>query len=195
MNADDYNIPINTSTNINWDALYIASCDKSGTWGTGSATVGAGQSDTTGSLTALDNFFNLTCYSDNPTIYPDPVFAQVLVNVEKLTLELALDSDAVPFADPTVLNWTSTFATSCTASGGAGTTWTSPAGKGTVTDQVYSETIYKAGTADPLDTGNYTFTLTCAGSGGQPDVVRQATLKVGRNPNFSEEIGNNPNNQ
>ena len=193
MTADDYNIALNGSTNINWDALYIASCDKTGQWGTGSASAGAGQSQSTGSLSNLENFFNLTCYSDNPVVYPNPVFAQVLVNVEKLTLEFALDADNVPFADPTVLNWTSTFATSCTASGGAGTTWTSPAAKGIITDNAYAETVYKAGTTEPLDTGSYTFTLTCNGASGQ-QVINQATLKVGRNPQFSEEIGNDPNN-
>lgn len=193
ISADDFNIPFNTATNITWDALYIASCTASGAW-SGSKPVGSGQIESTGTLTALENFFNLTCVSDNPAIYPDPVFDQVLVNVERLTLDFSLDQDNVPFADPTVLNWESTFATSCTASGGAGTTWTTPASKGSITDQPYSVTVYKSGSTEPLDTGNYSFTLTCDGSLGQQE-VRTAILKVGRNPNFSEDIGTNPDNQ
>jgi len=196
MTVDDDNIPINTGTNVNWDAEFVQYCNKSGQWGTGSSTIGVGQTEATGNLSNLENFFNLTCYSNNPGIYPNPVFAQVLVNVERLTLDFGLQSGNIPFSDPTVLEWTATFATSdqCTASGGAGTTWTSPAIKAAVTDVSYSETIYQAGTLEPLDTGDYTFILTCAGSAGQPDIVRQATLKVGRNPNFSEEIGTNPDN-
>lgn len=190
ISADDLNIPYNTSTTINWDAEYIASCTASGAW-SGSKSVGIGQSESSGNLTALDNYFNLTCLSDNPGTYPDPVFDQVLVNVERLTLQFALEEENVPFADPTVLEWTSTYATSCTASDGAGTTWTSPASKGIVTDQPYSETIYKAGTTEPLDPGNYSFTMTCDGTLGQEEIVT-AILKVGRNPNFSEEIGNDP---
>lgn len=190
MSVDDDNIPYNTSTNINWDALHIASCDASGAW-TGSQSVGAGQSESSGNLTALENYFNLTCYSDNPTVYPDPVFEQVLVNVERLTLEMNLQEDTIPFADPTVIEWTSTFATACTASGGAGTTWTSPASKGTTTDFPYSETIYKAGTTEPLDPGNYAFTLTCDGTLSQQE-IRTVNLKVGRNPNFSENVGDDP---
>ncbi len=194
MSVDDDNIPLNTATTINWDAEHIASCDKSGVWGTGSASVGAGQSESTGNLSDLENFFNLTCYSSYPAIYPDPVFAQVLVNVEKLTVQLSLDDESIPFADPTELTWVSTFANACTASGATETTWDSPAAKGIVTDQVYTEIIYRAGTTEPLDTGNYTFTLTCTGNVGQAPIARQATLKVGRNPKFSEEVGTNPDN-
>ena len=192
ITAADTNIPFNTSTTISWNAQFVSACTASGAW-SGSKPIGTGQSQSSGNLTNLDNYFILTCNSDNPAVYPNPVTTQVLVNVERLTLDFSLVDDVIQFTEPTEVEYVSSFANACTASGGAGTTWASPSAKGTNTDQVYTETINDATatTTSPLVTGTYQFNLTCTGSLGQTE-TRSVLLKVGRNPNFSEQIGNDP---
>ena len=193
MTTDDANIPIGTSTTINWSTRNVApgSCVASGAW-SGSKTDGENQSGSSGNLSNLENYLILTCDSGTPIEYPNPATAQVLVNVEKLTLSLTLESENIPFADPTVLNYVSTYANTCIPSDGAGTTWPGTT-IGTVTDQEYSETIYAgSGTStEALPPGTYQFTLTCNGNSGQQETA-SALLKIGRNPNFSEQIGNDP---
>lgn len=193
MFASDTNIPLNSSTTINWTTRNVepGSCVASGAW-SGARSEGVDQTASSGSLSNLENYFVLTCDSGTPDIYPDDAVAQTLVNVERLTLSFNLQADVIPFSDPTVVEYESTFANSCTASNGAGTTWPGTT-IGTNTDQEYTETIYfGSGTStEPLPSGNYQFTLTCDGSSSQQETA-SVNLKVGRNPNFSEEIGNNP---
>ena len=192
ITADDTNIPFNSSTTIRWSAEHVAQCRASGSW-SGVKPIGTNQSQSSGNLTALENFFFLECDSDNPAIYPNPVIRSVLVNVERLTLDFAIQDDVIPFTDPTVVEYESSYANSCTASNGAGTTWPTPSAKGTNTGQLYTETIYDAtatGT-QPLPPNTYQFTLTCNGTLGQTE-TRSVNLRVRRNPNFSEQIGNDP---
>ncbi len=185
ITADDTNIGFNTSTFIRWDALHIASCNASGAW-SGSKAVGSNRSQSSGNLTATSSNFSLTCVSDSPVDYPNPVFDQVTIFVEKLIVNFQALVATIPYADPAVLQWETDWANNCTASGGAGTTWTDAPFK-TSTDGIHQEEVFKTGTTEKLDPGTYSFTLTCNGNLGQQS-IQNVFIRVGRNPNFSEDF-------
>ena len=185
LTADDTNIGFNTATTIRWDALNIASCSASGAW-SGAKAVGAGRSQSSGSLTSSSNNFSLTCSSNAPLDYPTPVFALVTIFVEKLSLNFMATPSTIPYSDPALLQWETEWASSCTASGGEGTTWATVPAKA-FADGVRTQEVFKSGTTLKLDPGSYSFTLTCNGSSGQQS-IKTTVLKVGRNPNFSEDL-------
>ena len=100
----------------------------------------------------------------------DFVYTSVIPLPSAPTLTFTADSYSLPVNGATTLRWTSTDATSCTASRSpVGGTWTG--GKGAVSGQNYTEPT------GALASGLYTYALTCTNSVGV-SVTRSLTIGV-----------------
>jgi hypothetical protein len=153
INTTAASILSGTSTTINWTSTNATGCTASGGW-TGAKTTSGSQS--TGNLTA-NTTYTLTCTgvggsgsnSTTVTVTAPPA----------PTVNLAANPATVASGSSSILSWSSSNATSCTASGG----WT-----GAKTTSGSQSTA--------LLTTTTTFTLACTGAGGTTS--RSVTVTV-----------------
>ena len=133
------------ATTLTWNSTNATSCTASGGW---SGALPSSGSKSSGALTAATSFA-LACSGASGTSHP----ASVTVNVEP-TVNLSASPTSVAAGATTTLTWSSTNATGCVASGG----WSgSLAASGSKSSGALSSTT--------------TFSLTCAGPGGNSDPV------------------------
>jgi hypothetical protein len=158
LSASPSNLPFNGSTTLSWTSNNISSCTASGDW---SGSKGTSGSQTISGLTA-DSSFSLTCSGSNGS-KNDSV--SVTVAAPPLpTLSFSANLDSVAQNGSTILNWNTTNATSCTASGDwAGSKSTSG-----------SETISSL-------TVDRQFTLTCSGPDGTVNDTVNVTVVLNQN--------------
>jgi len=151
------------AASLSWSTSNATSCTGSGDTGTGvwNGSVGTASSGfSTGALTTPGNYsYTLTCSGPGGTSTP----STVIVNVNNAPPSAAVVSQftAAPTTlstgQATTLAWSSTNATSCTASGGSGADLWSGA-------MPTSSTGFSTGAI--ANTGTFTYTLTCTGPGG-----------------------------
>ncbi len=143
LTASPLSVEYNGDTILTWSSTNVSSCSAAGDWSGSKATSG---SETINALTA-NQVFTLYCIGNGGS-----ASESVSVTVQPApapTMSLSASSTNVSQGDSTTLNWSSTNATSCTASGDwSGTKATSG-----------SET-FNALTEDQV------FTLSCSGNGG-----------------------------
>jgi len=111
-----------------------------------------------------------TGYQDNPTISPaatqtlttggEIIFDILWQPIPPPTVSIAADPSTIYLGQPSTLTWSSTNATSCTASGA----WSG------------SKPLSGSEVVTPPDLGTYTYTLTCTNEGGTTS--QSATLSV-----------------
>lgn len=194
--ATDYNIPYNSSTTLVWTTENIASCTASAGdsgW-TGSIATGTNQTYGTENLTAQTTTYNMTCLSSYPTYYTQPALQTLDITVQKLLVDFyAEDDDGNKITTPTELFaytekdnislvWETEFATGgCTAGGD----WSGTK----VVPEVNNDIVNGNELATIPDGGTFTYTLSCYGEFGQ-QIDRAVTIRISRNPEFSEEITN-----
>lgn len=193
--ADDYNIPYNTSTLLRWTTQNIATCSASAGdsgWN-GAIATGTNITYTTQTLTSQDTTYNMQCMSMYPDYYPNPVLGTLEVTVQKLIVDFFVRDDSgntvpqnelIAYTNKDNINlvWETEFATrGCVASDD----WS-----GVKVSVNPAHDIVDGSEEPPIpEGGNFTFTLTCRGEYGQ-EIVRTVTIKVTKNPDFSEEITN-----
>ncbi|MEA1926461.1 MAG: hypothetical protein U9M90_04485 [Patescibacteria group bacterium] len=153
FSADLTVIPVNTSTNLNWDVSDAVSCTASGSWGGNQPLSGTYD---TGNLLS-DATYVLTCVGD----FGETNSSQVTITVaDPPELTFFADNTTIPYNTSTDLNWSSTNADSCIASG------------------AWSGDVGVFGT---YNTGNLisskTYTLQCAGPGGTAMKSVQITIE------------------
>jgi lysophospholipase L1-like esterase len=141
------------TTQLSWTTSSATSCSASGGWSGAQPPVGSA----TSSALSANTTFTLTCTgvggtgSDSKTV--------TVTAKPAPTVSLAANPTSVTSGAKTQLSWTSTNATSCTASGG----WSGgQATSGTATSGALS--------------ANTTFTLTCTGSGGTANATAAVTV-------------------
>jgi hypothetical protein len=100
----------NGSTTLKWNSTDATSCVASGDW---SGTKGTSGSEITGRLTS-DSQFTLTCSGAGSSVIET---VNVSVTTPAPTLSFSASPASVAQNDSTTLNWNSTDATSCVASG------------------------------------------------------------------------------
>jgi hypothetical protein len=147
----------NGNTTVTWSSTNATSCTASGGWSGTKATSG---SQSFSSLTA-DQTYTLSCTGSGGS-----ASQSVTVDVGSPpapTLSLSASPTSVAYNGSTTLSWSSTNATSCTASGG----WTGT--KATSGSETRSSL-----------TANATFTLACTGAGGS--VTQSASVTVASGP-------------
>ena len=150
------------TTTLTWTSTDASSCTASG--GTGSdgwagpvPVTSAGT--TVGPIgTAGNVIYTLTCSGPGGRGAPQSRSVQVnaLAPPPASVASFSASPATIPVGQSTALTWTATSATTCSASGGAGSAWMGSVGT--------SGTAFNTG---PINTaGSYAFTLTCTGPGG-----------------------------
>jgi hypothetical protein len=148
-------IPLNSSATLSWSAIYVAYCTASGDW-SGSKNAGTG-SQSTGPLTTSKTYkYTLTCKNSSGASATKTVQVNVVPPLPTVNIK-ATDKNGTSSDGPvqiyintaSTLSWTSTNATSCTASG----------------DWSGSKPTSGSGSTGNL-TLSKTYTLTCNGPGG-----------------------------
>ena len=161
LHASTTTVGVGGSATLTWSSTNATSCTASGGWSGGLATSG---SQSTGAL-SKNATFTLSCTGSGGTSQPATVS---IVAAPLPTAALSANPTVVPAGSASMLMWSSTSATSCTATGG----WTG--------------TLATSGTQTigPV-TAPTTYTLVCSGAGGTSapatatvSVVPSATLSV-----------------
>jgi plastocyanin len=152
---------------ISWTSTNTTGCTQTG--GISGGVWGGAAQPPTGSVTQLqapagDFTFNLSCQSVDPS--QSPATAQAELNIQSLTATLSPASVSVTTGSSFTLTWSSTAATSCTASGGGanGASWSGAVN----TSGTLTQTATTAGT--------YTYTLVCGADG--MEVNQDAVITV-----------------
>ncbi len=142
-------IPYNTAANLTWTSTNATSCTASGDW-SGAKAISSG-GDSTGNLTS-NKTYSIVCTGPGGTSDPDTV--SVNVSAPSPTVDLKINgsdtSVSVSYNGSATLSWTSTNATSCTASG----------------DWSGAKAISSGGESTGNLTSSKTYTIVCTGPGG-----------------------------
>lgn len=194
FDADDNNIPYNTATTLRWTTEHADACTLSGPvtgvppYSNTPVATGTDVTITSGLLVDLDNDFILKCTSPHVEYTGLEFLATELVHVEKLIFDFYAEDDegnrltdqelvAYTEREEIKLVWDLEFATGgCTATGD----WTGAKANADGRNEEIA----------PIpDSGTFSYTLGCNGTNGQYE-EGTVTIKVTRNPDFSEEITN-----
>ncbi len=157
--ADSTNLAYNGSTTLRWDSTNATSCTASGAW-SGSKSVDGSQS--TGNLTS-SRTYTLVCTGAGGSITRS-VAINVAGSVSAPSVNLTADSTNLSYNGSTTLRWSTSNATSCTASGA----WTG------------SKAVPSGNQSTGSLTTSRSYTLTCTGPGGSAS--DSVTINVGSLP-------------
>jgi len=158
-------VDYNDNATLNWSTTNATSCSASGAWSGGKGTTG---SESVGPLTA-NSSYTLSCSGPGGNIN-----RTVLISVNPApqpTVTLDSSPASVAAGGQTTLSWSSTSASSCTASGA----WSG------------SKAISGSESVGPINS-NSTFTLNCTGPGGSRSdsttvtIAPTPTVTIGANP-------------
>jgi hypothetical protein len=153
LSANPTSISANQNSTLTWSTQNATSCTASGGW-SGSKNVSGSQQ--VGPLTATTTY-SLQCTGSGGTVTRSVTVTVAAASAPTLTL--TANPTSVTSGGSSTLNWNSTNATSCTASGG----WTG------------SKNLSGTQSTGAL-TATQTYTLQCTGSGGS--ISRSATVTV-----------------
>ncbi len=162
LSANPTSLTSGGSTTLTWTATDASSCTASGGTGWSGAKNAVGGNQTISNLTS-NQTFTLNC---NGTGGSGSASASVTVTAPAApTVTFSANPTTVTTGNPTTLTWSSTNATSCTASGGTG----------------WSGTKATSGSQSSGNlTSNQTFNISCTGPGG--NASRSATVTVTATP-------------
>jgi len=154
LTATATNIPSGSTSTLKWSSKNVTSCSRSGGW--------SGTEATSGSLVVSPmstTTYILVCTNSTSTAQST---TKITVNAAAPppapTVKLKAATASIASGDSTTLTWSSTNASSCTASGG----WTG--------------TEATSGTKTVAPTATTTYTIDCTGSGGK--ALASATVTV-----------------
>lgn len=170
LTATPTTVPSGGSSTLNWSSTNATSCTASGGW-TGAKALGGSETLTNRTQTAS---YTLSCSGAGGTA-SQTVTVSVTPVTPAPTLVLTANPNAIVQGNASTLNWTSSNATSCTASGD----WSG--GKALSGSQ-------STGTLTAVRTHSYT--LSCTGAGGS--VSQTATVAVGPLPAPTVTLSANP---
>jgi hypothetical protein len=159
VTAAPMNVAAGSSSMITWSSSNAATCTASGGWSGSKATSGSASS---GALMA-DTLFSLTCTSAEGETAYGAVTIAVSSSAPKPTVTLTANPKSVASGGSSTLTWSSTNATSCTASNG----WS---GSKAVSGTQSTGTL----------TASKTYALSCTGAGGSANA--SATVTVSATP-------------
>lgn len=148
--ADSYSVDYGTSTNLRWDSTNATSCTASGAWSGSKPTSGV---ESTGPITSTSTYY-LTCYGDGGSTQKSVTISVVY---QKPTLNFTADSYNLSYGASTTLRWSSTYTTSCTASG----KWSGgkPVSGTEGTGPLYSTSTYALSCSGPGGTASSSVTI------------------------------------
>jgi hypothetical protein len=150
-------ITLGHSTTLTWSSSDATSCTANGAWTGAQKTSG---SATVSPTAAGSSTYTLTCMGAGGSVSASAVLTASPVSPAAPTVTLSVKPTAIAVGQSATLNWSSTNATSCTASGA----WTgAQKPSGSVTE-------------NPTAAGSSSYTLTCTGAGGSASA--SAVLQV-----------------
>jgi trimeric autotransporter adhesin len=152
LSASPSTVTSGGSSMLSWSSTNATSCTASGGWSGSETTSG---SKSTGALTA-NTSYTVTCTGTGGSATQS---ATITVTKPAPTVTLSVSPGTVASGASSTLSWSSTYATSCTASGG----WSG------------SEATSSSKSTGAL-TANTSYTLTCTGAGGT--AAQSATVTV-----------------
>jgi hypothetical protein len=155
LSANPTNVSAQGTSTITWTTTNATTCTASGAWSGSKATSG---SEAVGPLTT-NSTYTLTCDNGAGGTGSGTTTVTVTSNTPAPTLDFAANPTQVAANGSSTLTWSTSNATSCTASGG----WT-----GTRATQ-------GSASVGPLTQGT-TYTLACTGAGGS--ITRNVTVNV-----------------
>ncbi len=112
LSASPISIAYGASSLISWSSTNATSCTASGAWSGAKSTSGT---QDTGALTSSKSFY-LSCTGTGGTVAKS-VFVSVAAPIPAPTLNFTAASSSIAYGANTNLSWSTTNATSCTASG------------------------------------------------------------------------------
>jgi hypothetical protein len=157
ISANPTSVTSGSASTLTWSSTNATACTASGAW-SGSKSLSGSAS--TGTLTNASNTFTLTCDGSGGSANQSVVVTTTPVTPTAPTVSLSANPTSVTRGDSTVLTWSSTDATSCTASGA----WSG------------SKSLSGSASTGNLTSASNTFTLTCNGDGGSAS--QSATVTV-----------------
>jgi hypothetical protein len=150
-------VPMGGSTTLSWVSVNATSCTASGSW---SGALAASGSQTVTITTSGTNTYSLTCTN---SVGPAAASSVSLTDVAPATPALSISSNSIVFGNSATITWSSSTATTCTASG----SWSGllpPNGVEIVT---------------PTAGGSETYSLTCTNAiGTSPAAMVPLTVTV-----------------
>ena len=155
ISANPTSVVSGASSTLTWSSTNATTCTASGAWSGARATAG---SASTGPLTASINTFTLTCTGAGGSASHSAVVTVVPI-MPPPTIALSATPTQVTSGSTSMLSWSTTNATACTASGG----WAGPRAT-------------SGSESTPILTVTTTYTLTCTGPGGS--LARSVTVTV-----------------
>ena len=165
LSASPTSIASGGNATLTWSSTNATSCTASGGWSGAQSTSGT---QSTGALTASTSY-TLSCSNGAGSASQ----TALVTVVPRPTVALSANPTSVVSGTASTLTWSSTNATSCTASGG------------------WSGATPTSGTAStPLLTTSTTFTLTCSGTGGSRS--RSVIVSVSASPPPTVTLAANP---
>jgi hypothetical protein len=168
MTASPMNVSAGGTTMLSWTTTNAASCVASGGWSGSKATNGSSSS----SALMADTLFSLTCTASNGQTGYGAVTIAVANSNPAPTVTLTANPTSVTTGGSSTLTWSSTNATSCTASNG----WTGA--------KATSGTQSTGGLS-----ANTQFTLMCTGTGGSATANAAVTVTAASNARPTANAG------
>jgi hypothetical protein len=154
LSATPSTVKSGAASTLNWSATQATSCTASGDW-TGSKVINGSQS--TGALAGTSTY-TLTCAGAGGSASQS---ATVSVTASAPTVSLSVGPSAIASGGSSTMTWSSTNATSCTASGA----WSG------------SKALQGTESTGAL-TANATYALTCSGTGGTASQSTTVSVKA-----------------
>ena len=162
-------ITLGQSATLTWSSSEATSCTASGAWTGAQKTSGSASESPTA---AGSSTYTLTCIGAGGSVSSSAVLTASTVSPAAPTVTLSVKPTAIAVGQSATLNWSSTNATSCTASG---------AWNGTqATSGSQSET--------PTASGNSTYELTCTGAGGSASASGVLTVSAAAAPTVTLSV-------
>lgn len=149
-------ITLGQSTTLTWSSTNATACTASGAWSGNEATSGTTM-ETPGATG--DASYELTCTGAGGSVSSTAV---VSVDAPAPTVTIISSPSTITLGQSTTLTWSSTHATSCTASGA----WSG------------TEAMSGTATETPSAAGTATYTLTCVGAGGSANSSAMLTVNA-----------------
>lgn len=164
LTANPLSLAVGGSVSLSWSTTNATSCTASGGWSGSKATAGTQSIAASAAGTAT---FTLGCTGAGGSISRS---ATVTITVPTPTLTFTANPDTVTVGSSFALNWSTTNATACSASG----SWSD--GKATSGTENFTA----------LSAGTRTYTLTCTGDGGS--ISQSATVTVNAVPQATLDL-------
>jgi hypothetical protein len=163
LTANPSAIPAGSDSTLTWSSAHATSCTGSGSW---SGTLAASGTQSTGALSSAATY-SLSCTGPGGISSPASATVSILSGLVVPVVTLTASPAAVAAGSAATLTWTSSNATSCTASG------------------AWSGAVHLSGSQStgPLSTAT-SYSLSCSGPGGTSstsatvNVIPTATLSV-----------------